>query len=107
AARLRRFPRGRRQADRRWVDDARAARDLRRLERRPAGRRRADAMAGVVRRGGLLRPAARYGPLREVRARPAVVRRVRNRRRSGGAGLAAVLLALPDRNTTPLNSTHF
>ena len=47
----------------------RAAGDLRRLERRPAGRRRAHPAARAVRGRGLLRAAARHGPLRAVRAR--------------------------------------
>ena len=63
AARLRRLPRGRRQTDQRWLDHPRAARDLRRLERRPAGRGGADPVAGLLGRGGLLGTAARHGPL--------------------------------------------
>ena len=47
--------------------------------------------------GGVLGPAARHGPLRAVRARPDLERRVRHGRRPGGAGLAARLLALPPR----------
>ena len=63
AACLRRLPRGRRQADQRRLDHPRAARHLRRLERRPAGRGRADPVAGLLGRGGLLGAAARHGPL--------------------------------------------
>src|SRR4051794_20621543 len=79
------------------MDRERAAGDQRRLERRPARRRRTDPAARAVRRCDLLGPPARHGALREVRARGQLERRVRLGRRPRAAGLAAGLLALPPR----------
>ena len=53
---------------RRGLDDAPAARHLRRLQRRPAGRRDAHPAAGPLRRRRLQRAAARHGPLRAASA---------------------------------------
>ena len=55
-----------------------AAGHLRRLQRRPAGRRRADPAARAVRGRRLLGAAARHGALRAVRARRDLERRVRH-----------------------------
>ena len=93
AERVRRLPRGGGRADLRRLDHRRPAGYLRRLQRRPAGRRGRHPVAGPVRRRGLLRAAARHGPLRAVRPRPDLERRVRHRRQGGRAGLAARLLA--------------
>ena len=83
------------------VDDGlhrpRAAGDRRRVERRPAGRRRAHAAARPVPGGVVRRAAARHGALPAVPDRPAVDRRVRRPRRRRGVRLAARLLAVPPR----------
>ena len=63
---------------------------LRRLQRRPARRRRADPAARPVRRGGLHRAAAGHGPLRAVRPRPHLERRVRHRRGPGASSAGCV-----------------
>ena len=73
----------------------RPARDLRRLERRPAGRRHAHPAAGAGRGRRLQRAAAGHGPVRAVRAGPDLERRVRHRRGPDRARLAARLLAVP------------
>ena len=97
AERLRRLPRRRRDADPGGLDHAGAAGHLRRVERRPAGRRGADPAARAVRRGHLLRAAAGHGAVRAVRAGADLERRVRHRGGSRAARLAAGLLAVPPR----------
>ena len=74
-----------------------AARHLRRFQRRPAGRRGADAAARPVRRGRLLRAAAGHGAVRAVRSRADLERRVRHGGGRRAARLAAGLLAVPPR----------
>src|ERR1017187_5726613 len=97
AERVRRLPRGGGDAHLRGVDDTRPTRHIGRIERRVAGRRGHHPAAGALRRGHLLRPAARHGALRAFRARPDLERRVRHRRRPPRAGLAALLLAVSPR----------
>ncbi len=71
AERVRRLPRRRRTGCRQRLDDADQLADLRRLQRRAAGRRGAHSATRDVRGGRLLGAAARHGALRAVRARPA------------------------------------
>src|SRR6202034_1362815 len=97
AERVRRLPRRRREADRRRLDYPGAARDFRRLQWRAAGRRGDHSAARSLRRGSVLRPAAGHDPVRAVRARRDLERRVRHRRRPGGVRLAALLLPLSPR----------
>ena len=97
AERVRRLPRRGGVAAARGLDHARAARDQRRQQRRPARRRRADAAARPLRHRGVRRAAARHGALRHQRARPHLDRRVRRPRRARGARLAARVLAVPQR----------
>ena len=60
AERLRRLPRGGREAHRRRLDQQRPARRLGRVQRRPAGGRVGDAAARSQRRGRVLGAAARH-----------------------------------------------
>ncbi len=97
AERLRRLQRRRRVPRGGRVDHRRAARDLGRLQRRPSGGRRPHPAAGTLPCGRLLGAVAGHGPLREVRARCHLERRVRHGRGPRAAGVAAVVLALPPR----------
>ena len=86
-----------------------AAGHLRRVQRRPAGRRGADPAARPVRRRGLLRAAAGHGAVRAVRAGADLERRIRHRVGRRAARLAAGLLAVPPRdagNALPGRAVH-
>ncbi len=89
AERLRRLRGGRRRPGGARVDHTLAAGHLRREQRRPARGGRAHPASGRLRRGGLLGPAPGHGPLRAVRARSHLERRVRHGRRPRGARLVA------------------
>ncbi len=95
AERLRRLPRRRRASGRAGLDHAGPAGHLGRVQRRPAGRRRADPAAGPLSRRRLLGAAAGHGPLRAVRPRRDLGRGVRHGERPRAARLAARLLAVP------------
>ena len=95
AARVRRLRRRRRAPDRDRLDVTGPAGHRRRLQRRAAGRGRPHPAAGAVRGRGLQRPPARHGPLRALRPRRDLERRVRAGRRPDRAGLAGRLLPLP------------
>nr|BFE82231.1 hypothetical protein GCM10020093_048320 [Planobispora longispora] len=92
AERLRRPARGGRAPDRGGRHHCGPAGHLRRLQRRPAGRRGPHPAPRPLRRGGLLGPAAGHGPLRALRPRRHLERRVRHGRRPRGVRLAVVLL---------------
>ena len=79
------------------LDDGGAARHQRRVERRAPRRRGTHPAARALRGGDVLGAAARHGPVREVRARRDVERRVRIRGRARAAGVAPLLLAVPPR----------
>ena len=79
------------------VDQPQPARDLRALERRPAGRRGADPAAGAVPRGDLRRAAPRHAPLSSLPHCRPLDPRIRIARRRRGLSLAVGVFALSPR----------